>query len=270
MPAKLNYCWRLVATGLCFTTFSLGGLILGSVILPLLFLLPAKHRHLHARHIISLAFRGFLGMMKLTGVLKLEMRGQQRLLANPGTLVLANHPTLIDVVVLLAYMPTANCVVKQALWNSFFLGGVVRAAGYISNDEPEALIAQCAEDIAQGNPLLIFPEGTRTVPGKPLKFRRGAAYIAMQSHLPITPVIIHCYPATLTKGEKWYKIPPQRAFLQIQVMDPISIKTWTDSKDSPAITARQITSRLENYFSETLHTYGSTTSGDQAAHHQVA
>lgn len=270
MLAKLNYAWRLFATGLCFVTFSLGGLLLGSVVLPMLFLLPAQRRHLRARQIISLAFRGFLAMMQITGVLKLEVLGSERLQSNSGTLVLANHPTLIDVVALLAYMPNANCVVKQALWNSFFLGGVVRAAGYISNEEPEALIAQCAEDIAQGNPLIIFPEGTRSVPGKALKFRRGAAYIAMQSQLPITPVIIRCYPATLTKGEKWYKIPPQRAFLQIQVMESISITQWAEGNDASALTARQLTSSLEHYFTETLHTYGSTTSGDQATHHQVA
>ena len=51
-------------------------------------------------------------------------------------------------------------------------------------------------DLRSGRPLLIFPEGTRTVPGLPLDFQRGAAYIALRSYLPVLPVLIDCNPTT--------------------------------------------------------------------------
>ncbi|MCB5183738.1 1-acyl-sn-glycerol-3-phosphate acyltransferase [Methylobacillus gramineus] len=267
---QLNYAWRLLATGFCFVTFSVGALVLGAVVFPALYLTPAHTRARRARKIICHTFGMFLQLMQLVGVLKLEITGGHTLKAHPGALVLANHPTLIDVVALISLMPNANCVVKQALWDNFFMGGVVRAANYISNDEPELLIQACAEGMQQGNPLMIFPEGTRSVQGKPLKFRRGTAYIAMHGKMPVIPVLIKCTPPTLTKGAKWYKIPPEKAFLQIRVLDPIFIYQWAKPGDPPAIAARQVTKRLEHYFTEALSTHGSTTSGDQATHHQVA
>ncbi|MCB5188033.1 1-acyl-sn-glycerol-3-phosphate acyltransferase [Methylobacillus caricis] len=267
---KLNYIWRLVATGICFMVFSLGALILGTLVFPALYLTPANTRARRARKIICITFGMFLRLMQLVGVLKLEIIGGDTLKAHPGALVLANHPTLIDVVALISLMPNANCVVKKALWDNFFMGGVVRAANYISNDEPELLIQECAEDMQHGNPLMIFPEGTRSIPGKPLKFRRGTAYIAMHGKMPVIPVLIKCTPPTLTKGEKWYKIPSEKAFLQIRVLDPILINQWAKPDDSPAIAARQVTKKLEHYFTEALSTHGSTTSRDQATHHQVA
>ena len=270
MYNKLDYLWRMFATGFCFMMFSLGALLLSLLVFPFLFLLPASARPERARRIISLAFRLLLWLMQSLGLLKIDIVNQEKLAATPGCLVLANHPTLIDVVVLMALMPNTNCVVKQALWQHVFIGGVVKAANYISNDDPETLVAQCADDIAQGTPLIIFPEGTRSVPGKSLKFKRGAAYIAMHGKLPVTPVLISCSPPTLTKGEKWYKIPPRKVFLHIRILDPIRIDQWANPGDPPSLAARQVTNRLEQYFTEALSTHGSTTSGDQGTHHQSA
>jgi 1-acyl-sn-glycerol-3-phosphate acyltransferase len=260
MLDKLNYIWRLIATGICFTVFSIGALILSAVIFPILRLMPSKNQALRARWVICQVFGLFLKFMQLVGVLRLHITGGAKLKVSKNALVLANHPTLIDVVALISFMPNANCVVKHALWNSPFMGGVVRAASYISNDEPDLLIQDCAEDLQLGNPLVIFPEGTRSAPGKPLRFKRGAAYIAMQSKVPIIPVLIKCSPPTLTKGAKWYKIPPEAAYLRIEVLDPITIDQWVDSEATPAIAARQVTHRLEQYFTEALKIHGSITS----------
>lgn len=243
-------------------SFSLGALLLSLLVFPFLFLLPAKSRPQTARRIICQSFRLFLWLMQGLGLLKIDIIDREKLASHHGCLVLANHPTLIDVIALIALMPNANCVVKQALWQHFFIGGVVKAANYISNDDPEALVAQCADDIAQGTPLIIFPEGTRSIPGKPLKFRRGAAYIAMHGKLLVTPALIRCNPPTLTKGEKWYKIPPRKVFLQIRILDPIRIDQWANPGDPPSLAARQVTNRLEQYFTEALSTHGSTTPGD--------
>lgn len=250
-------------------SFSLGALLLSLLVFPFLFLLPAKTRPKTARRIICHSFRLFLWLMQRLGLLKVDITDQEKLVSHHGCLVLANHPTLIDVIALIALMPDANCVVKQALWQHFFIGSVVKAANYISNDDPETLVAQCADDIAQGTPLIIFPEGTRSTPGRPLKFRRGAAYIAMHGKLPVIPVLIRCTPPTLTKGEKWYKIPPRKVLLQIRILDPIRIDQWATPGDPSGLAARQVTNRLEHYFTEALSTHGSITPGDQGTYHQV-
>ena len=256
MTASLNYYWRLAATGGCFAAFGLGGLALSVLVFPLLLVFPGPIRTQHARWLIHKSFAAFLGLMQAVGIMRLEVIGGERLRSCRNTLVLANHPTLIDVVALISLMPQASCVVKQALWDNRFLGGVVRAAGYVSNSDPEHLIHDCAHDLAAGNPMIIFPEGTRSRLGEPLHFLRGAAYIAMKSGMPILPVLIDCSPSTLTKQQKWYQIPHSRFHLRLHVLAPIAVGDWVDAQAVPSLAVRKLTKNLETHFTQELQRHG--------------
>lgn len=267
MKTRINYIWRLFATGFCFATFGLGALGLALVVFPLIRLFSSTNRTVHARLAIHLSFRSFLWLMQAIGVLDLKVQHADRLKAFHCGLVIANHPTLIDVVALIALMPNANCIVKRALWNNPFVGLAVRAAGYISNDDSEQLINACAQGLTPGNPLIIFPEGTRSVPGLPLRFKRGTAHIALHADSPILPVIITCTPPTLTKGEKWYTIPRTKAHLFIEVREQIQISNVIQ-QNQHSVTARQLTSAFQQYFTEAISSHGSTSTGHQAFAYQ--
>lgn len=257
--AKINYYWRLIATGICFVTFGLGALTMVVVIFPLVRLIARQNKAKYSRWVIHKGFASFLWFMQAIGVLAFETKGSEKLRHCRNVLVLANHPTLIDVIAIIAHMPYASCVVKRALWDNFFVGGVVRAAEYISNSDPDNLVQDCAADLRAGNPLVIFPEGTRSTPNKPLKFKRGAAHMILNSNVPIMPITIRCNPSTLTKGEKWYTIPSQKAHLLLEVFEPIPINHLTDFQDSNQISARQLTYKLEKHFTEAIKKHGSIT-----------
>lgn len=253
----LNYLWRLVGTGLSFSLFSLGGLAMSLLVFPPMLLIRDRHRRKKlARWAIHKAFKAFIGFMELMGVMRLEVEGRERLKHCGNVLILANHPTLIDVVALVSLMPNASCVVKAALWRNPFIGGVVRAADYISNSTPEDLLTDCAEDINSGNPLIIFPEGTRTRPGEPLRFLRGASYIALNSGRPLLPILIRCEPSTLTKQQKWYQIPERRFHLSVKILPQENIAQWIDTNDVPTIAARKLTHSLEAFFTHKLEYHG--------------
>ena len=258
MSAGLNYAWRLAATGVCFMTFSAGGLVLSLLLLPVLMLTPRRNRASRARRVIRQSFRLFIWLMEAMGIMRLELIGGDKLRGCGGMLVLANHPTLIDVVALLSVLPTASCVVKQALWRNPFLGGVVRAADYISNAEGDSLVDECVRHLQDGHALVIFPEGTRSQPGKPIRFLRGASFIALKSGVPILPVLIDCSPPTLTKREKWYQIPPRRFHLRIEVLDTLDARQWSASSEVSPLVARRLTRGLEGYFAKELSRYGHT------------
>lgn len=256
MRSSFNYYWRLLATGGCFAAFGFGGLALATCVFPLLLAIPGKTREHRARWVIHKSFAIFIRLMESVGIMRFEVIGADRLRQCRNVLVLANHPTLIDVVALISLMPSASCVVKRALWRNPFLGGVVRAAGYISNSDPENLIQDCAKDMATGQPLIIFPEGTRSSPGQPLRFVRGASYIALKSGKPILPVLIACNPSTLTKREKWYHIPHRRFHLRIEVLEPVAASDWVNTDEPPAIAARKLTQSLEHFFTKELARHG--------------
>lgn len=245
---RVSLYWRVFATGLSFVVFGVGGLLLRVVVFPALNLLvrQPERRVVAARTVIRRAFRAYVDLMRLLGVLRYEISGLEKL-ERGGLLILANHPTLIDTVFLMAFVRNADCIVKGALWDNPFTGGPVRAAGYIRNDGGAALVDECIASLARGNNLIVFPEGTRTPGNGVISMKRGAANIAVRGARDMTPVLIRCEPLTLGKGEKWWRVPPRRVLIRIDVQDDLAIQDFTGGA-SEVIAARRLTDFLQNYF----------------------
>jgi 1-acyl-sn-glycerol-3-phosphate acyltransferase len=249
MLERCGRCWRVVATGLSFALFGLGGLALRLVVFPLLSLLVRERgrRIVAARAVVRVTFRLFVGVMRALGVLRYEVHGLDKL-DREGLLILANHPTLIDTVFLMAFVRNADCIVKGALWNNPFTRGPVRAAGYINNRGGPQLVDDCIGSLRSGMNLIVFPEGTRTGPGGAIELKRGAANIAVRGQRAVTPVLIDCQPPTLGKGEKWWRVPPRRAVFRIVVKDDIEVESFSGHGASEVMAARRLTEYLQDYF----------------------
>ena len=249
VAARLSLYWRVFATGLSFAVFGVGGLALRIVVFPMLNLMVRRRerRVVVARMVIRRAFRAYVDLMRALGVLRYEIRGLDKL-ERGGLLILANHPTLIDTVFLMAFVKNADCIVKGALWNNPFTRGPVRAAGYINNEGGAALVEDCIASLERGNNLIVFPEGTRTGCDGVISMKRGAANIAVRGARAMTPVLIRCDPPTLGKGEKWWRVPPRRVLIQIDVQDDLAIEGFTGGGASEVMAARQLTDFLQNYF----------------------
>lgn len=250
MFRRLNRFWRVIATGLCFAVFALGGLILRVVVFPMLNLLiwERQLRVMVARHVIRLVFRAFVGLMCWLGVLNYDIRGLERL-ERQGLLILANHPTLIDTVFLMAFVKRADCIVKGQLWQNPFTRGPVSAAGYIRNNSGGAgLVEDCITSLRGGGNLIIFPEGTRTAGDGQINLKRGAANIAVRSMSNVTPVVIRCLPRTLGKDGKWWQVPPMAAHFSIEVKDDIDVSGFLAKTGSEVLAARHLTAYLQDYF----------------------
>ncbi|MFK2900275.1 1-acyl-sn-glycerol-3-phosphate acyltransferase [Dyella jejuensis] len=247
-----NYLWRLLATGASFVLFGLGGLLLRLVVLPMLGLLPgdAVTRRRRARAAISRAFYLHVRFMYRSGVLEYEFVGAERL-GQPGQMIIANHPSLIDVVFLIAHIRDTNCIVKQSLWRNPCTRGPVRRAQYISNNGSPDMLEQAADALREGQTLIVFPEGTRTLPDQAPVFHRGAAAIALRGARVITPVFIHVKPTTLTKAEPWYRIPQRRVRVTLRVGQDISPQCFNAQAAAP-IASRRLNAYLHQLFLKEL------------------
>lgn len=247
---RLNYLWRVFATGLCFTTFGVGGLVLTLLVLPIAHYIPGDNmqKMQRVRKIVHHTFRYFLWQMEVLGCNRIEIDGRDRLRASRGELVIANHPSLIDVVILIACIPSACCIVKQALWRNPFLGGVVRWSGYISNTDPQSLMVQCRQALDSGFSIIVFPEGTRTIDSKSLKFQRGAANIALRCNADILPVTIFPDPPTLRKGEPWYRIPPRRSVFRVSAQTPMVVNDIVSQREQISLATRELNRHLHHYY----------------------
>ena len=127
--SRLNRLWRAAMTGVCFALFGLGGLLLSVVWFNLLLVAvrDKQRRRSLARRSISASFRLFLTVVKSIGVLDYHIEGQAMLRQDRGCLVVANHPSLIDYVMLASVMPETDCMVKSALLHNPFLSGKTAA-----------------------------------------------------------------------------------------------------------------------------------------------
>lgn len=186
--------------------------------------------------------------MHRIGLMTYQINGLEKL-NRPGQLIIANHPTLIDIVFLISRIPLADCIVKERLWHNPFTKGAVSNAGYISNADPEKMIKESVDRLEAGGTMIIFPEGTRTVPGAEYKFQRSAARIGLLANTIVTPVIIHCSPCTLTKAEKWYQIPERRFHLAIEVGNDMVLDNFL-AIETHTIAVRRFNRYLQDYFSQ--------------------
>lgn len=253
MKQRLNWLRRLIGTAVAFSVFGAGGIVFLLVLMPILFVLPgtALKREQRAKTAIHYGFRCFVELMRLLGLLTYNVE-QRDLLNRPGQLILANHPTLVDVVFLIGFIKSADCVVKSKLLHNPVMIGAIKGANYIANENSERVIEQAKDSMDRGNSLIVFPEGTRTTPGQPLEMKRGAANIALRCGRPITPVVITCSPSTLTKDLKWYQIPSRPFHVELKLQPELSIAPFLNN-EIPSRAARQLTRFLEQYFTQELN-----------------
>ncbi len=225
---RTDYYWlRLAGTGVSFALFGLVTFVLGFIVLPVIRVFSrdrARGRKL-SRVVLGTGMRFFIWFVSRAGFIAYEISGREKL-GRPGQLIVANHPTLIDSVYLLGFTPSANCIVKAAHFRNVITRGAVNAAGYIPNAPTEEMIHAAEAALQAGETLLMFPEGTRTVPGRPVQMHRGAANVALRGARVLTPVFISCDPPTLSKGLPWYRIPWSRPKWTLRVGDDINLDEY--------------------------------------------
>jgi len=239
---------RSVRYGLGFASLGVFAVILALTAMPLLRILPGTQREIEIRsqRAMHWAVRGYLFVLRVLRVGRFESHGAEKL-REPGLLVVANHPSLLDALALISLMPQADCVIKGSHIDHAFLGGAARGAGFIPNWEGASLVDLCAERLMDGRSVIIFPEGTRSPVGELGPFARGAAHIALRSGRDLTPVTIQCLPASLY-GRPWWDVPDRMFTLSLRVGDPLLVKDFVDTPKSQSLAARAVTKGLRRHF----------------------
>ena len=251
---RLDRIWRIFGTGASFALFGLGSLVLGVLIFPVLAIaLPSERRQRAAQRVIHYTFRAFRGFMRLVGVVEAHVVNPERFDRRGGMLIVANHPSLIDYVLIAAVLPQLDCVVKRSHWTNPATFGVVRGAGYVANDTGPETLEACAERLRAGRNLLLFPEGTRSPRGELGHFQRGAAHLALETGCDAVPVTIRCVPPGLGRGQPWWDVPPRRMRFTLEVGEPLA----TPRDDRPrAQAARSLTRTYREHFAKALGLQG--------------
>jgi 1-acyl-sn-glycerol-3-phosphate acyltransferase len=258
MRARLDYGWRLFATAFSFVVFGVCGLLFSLIAFPLAAIWPHRaSRQRAVTTVIHWFFRALVAALQRAGVMELDAAGVQALRSGAPAIVVANHPTYLDVVVLLSLMPAACCVVKNAHWSNPCLWGIVRAAEYVSNADPAGFVQDCARQLQNGYSMIIFPEGSRSpAPNRLHAFSRGFAHTALEANVPILPVLMHCEPPAFTKQMRWYHVPDRPFCISVNVLERVGVQPFAPHDMPAALAARNVTRAIEAHITQYLFDYG--------------
>jgi 1-acyl-sn-glycerol-3-phosphate acyltransferase len=256
--ARIERGWRLFATAAAFAAFGVCGVLFSALVFPFAWLWP--HRASSQRvvaGVIHWFFRALLALLETFGVMKLDVSGAEALKRSGPAIVVANHPTYLDVVVLLALTPYACCVVKNSHWGNPCLWGIVRAARYVSNADPSDLIEAGARQLASGYTMIVFPEGTRSPGGSRLHpFSRGFAHMALRAGSDVRPVLIDCDPPVFAKNMRWYDVPSRPFHMRVAVLEPFRLDRFSAPDTPQAAAARAVAQAVQAHITEQLFAYG--------------
>jgi len=234
---KIFYIYRIIIKVLSFINFGIGSILL-SLLLSILFIFKP-------RRLVSFFFAIFVWQMRLLGGLTLKINNKNILKNLHSKIIVANHPSLLDVVLLISMIPNADCIVNGLLGKRNILRIIVNNM-YISNELDFAEISnRVANSLSKGNNVIIFPEGTRSIPGKPMELKKGAARLALETGYDILPVHIGGNEKIgLRKHDALLSFhPTQRYHYVFDIFPPISIDEYKQMPSGAA--SKHLTDKIK-------------------------
>ncbi len=238
----LRICSKLLSFGL----FGIGAALISVVAFPVMKLLfPNPKRFRKAgHHFISVMFRFFTFYMTVTGCSYLTASDRKKFRTLKSCVIVANHPSILDVVMLISLIPNADCIVNAYLGGKNILHIIVQQLYIPTSLSHEEIMSRCSESLHDGNCIIIFPEGTRSLPGGQHPYKKGAARIALTSGCPIVPVFMGGNDKRgLRKHDPWLTYNTRKMYhYAVYMKDEISPEPFKDIPEPAA--AKRITQKI--------------------------
>ncbi|WP_338665039.1 lysophospholipid acyltransferase family protein [Pararoseomonas sp. SCSIO 73927] len=193
-PLDVLAFWGVLAVfGVSYLGWGLAALAIRAV-------LPAGRGGGFGRRAIARGFRMLLRLMERSGLAHFDLAELDRLRGARGVVLVPNHLSMIDVMLVVSRVPDTVCIMKAGLERNPMLGGG-RLGGYLPNSGGLSVIRRATEALRGGANLLVFPEGTRGRDGRLGPFHPGFALIARRAGAPVQPVLIESNTRYL--GKEW-------------------------------------------------------------------
>lgn len=205
-------------------------------------LLPRAQGTVVGRAAISSVYRGFWACAQWLGLMRIDYKALDVLARDHGLIIAANHPCMLDALLIVARVPRGICIMRASLMRNPFLGAGARMARYIRNDPPRSMIRGAVDNLRAGGQLVLFPEGTRTVRPPINPFRPGITLMAQMAQVPIQTVFIETDTPYLRKDWPIWRAP----------QFPMHLSVRLGQRFAPEADHAGLLKRLEQYFAEEL------------------
>ena len=182
------------------TLFGIGAFFVNAVCWLLSWLPHSRRVGTFARYAIHYLMRLWMWYLDMVNIVIVTFPAIGEVRRMRGVVLVANHPSLLDICWILAASPHVTCYIKSGIRRNNFFNASTRLAGYVSNDSGLVGLHEAVASVESGNILSVFPEGTRThtAPMNPLK--PGFALIARQAGVPVQVLYFRSNTHSFTKG----------------------------------------------------------------------
>lgn len=214
-------------------------------------ILPRRIGRPLGRAVIAAGFRAYLVLLEWVCACRFDLAELDRLRDQGPLIVAANHPSLLDAVMIVSRLPNAVCVMKASLLDNILFGAAARLAGYIRNDAPLELILSAREELRRGAQLVIFPEGTRTTRFPIDPCQPAVGLIAKRANVPVQALLIEF--STPYLGKAWPLLRPP--------VLPLACRVRLGRRFQPPQDFALFAAELEAYFSVEAKTYPPSAAG---------
>ncbi|HEY5791689.1 MAG TPA: lysophospholipid acyltransferase family protein [Chthoniobacterales bacterium] len=198
------------------------------------------------RKLLGNLFHYYVNRLRRSGQFEIWIDPRLRAFRSERRLILAgNHPSLLDVVMVISELREATCIIRGNLLRNPSMGGGALMAQYVTNDSGPGLIRQGREKLLNGETLLIFPEGTRTIFPAPVNpFKKGCALLAAATGAEVQTLLI----------EQEGRYLGKRARLLRPFPAPVRFRVHAGERfrKEPDEDVRDFSDRLEAYFLKNL------------------
>jgi 1-acyl-sn-glycerol-3-phosphate acyltransferase len=179
---------------------------------------------------------------------RVSVTGREKFRPDRTYVVVANHQSLLDILVLFRLFRHFRWVSKVENFRIPLVGQVMRMNRYIEIERGKAdsvrrMLRACEAALGEGNSVLIFPEGTRSETGELRPFKIGAFELARSSRCPILPVVVDGTARALPKRGI---VLQGRCRIRVEVLDEIPPDDFKD------LTAAQLAARVREQIAAAL------------------
>lgn len=201
-------------------------------------LLPQHWGQPIGRGFISGGFRCYLRILEIFCACRFDLRELDKLRDSGPLIVAANHPSLLDAVMIVSRLPNAVCVMKASLMDNLLFGAAARLARYIRNDVPLEMILNSRQALQEGAHLVIFPEGTRTANFPLDPCTPSTALVANRAKVAVQTVLIEFSTPYLGKAWPLFRRP----------VLPLSCRVRLGRRFDAPTNVQAFTTELDAYF----------------------
>jgi 1-acyl-sn-glycerol-3-phosphate acyltransferase len=190
--------------------------------------------------------RSFLAACSRTW-LRHEVHGAENIPADGPALLVANHSSNLDPpIAVILLRREVHFLAKDELFRVPLLGTAIRhlnAHPVRRGGVDRQALRDCANVLASGGLLLLFPEGTRTCDGALQEGKTGAAMIALQARVPVIPVYIDGTYGAMRRG-MWFPRPRKVRVFYGKPFDPAGIIADMPKREGYAVVAAEMMRRV--------------------------